>query len=159
MRLGVYIDVFPLDGVAENGLMRLINYVWIKLLRGFLIANYVDNRRHRHICRRFAIFLCQRVMTDSVIGLIHNWLEKRMRRYQYDASKDICNYSGAYGWREIFPRAWISKEDTATFEGLELRVFGEYDKYLRKIYGDYLKMPPADQRQSHHSFECYRLLT
>lgn len=157
VRLGVYIDVFPLDGVANNRLMRLIHYGWIKTLRGLLIANYVDNRWPRHIFKRLAIFFCQRVMTNSVIRLIHDLLENSRRRYPYHTSKDICNYSGSYGWREAFPKAWIARENTAKFEGLELRVFGEYDKYLRRVYGDYQKLPPMDRRRSHHSFECFRI--
>jgi lipopolysaccharide cholinephosphotransferase len=37
------------------------------------------------------------------------------------------------------------------FEGGLYTVPSNYDAYLREIYGDYLKIPPESERESHHS--------
>ena len=41
------------------------------------------------------------------------------------------------------------------FEGKRFMAFKEYDKYLRKIYGDYMKLPPKEKQITHHMFKAY----
>lgn len=31
-----------------------------------------------------------------------------------------------------------------------LLVISEYDRYLKCVFGDYMKLPPEDKRKSHH---------
>lgn len=45
---------------------------------------------------------------------------------------------------EIFPLT------TAEFEGIQLPVPHDYDKYLRRMYGDYMKMPNIEQLHPHY---------
>ena len=40
------------------------------------------------------------------------------------------------------------------FESLELATTPEWDKYLKQIYGNYMALPPENQRQS-HSLDAY----
>ena len=32
----------------------------------------------------------------------------------------------------------------------------DYDTFLTAQYGDYMKLPPEDKRQLHHTFKAYR---
>ena len=36
------------------------------------------------------------------------------------------------------------------FEGLEVDLPLRYDEYLRHFFGDYMQLPPVEQRMSHH---------
>ena len=38
------------------------------------------------------------------------------------------------------------------FEGRSYCIPIGYDKWLRKIYGDYMQLPPVEKRVSHHVF-------
>ena len=58
----------------------------------------------------------------------------------------------AYGKRN-FPKTWISEGATLVLKELSLSVFRQYDKYLSQIYGDYLELPPVEQRKSHINIE------
>ena len=40
------------------------------------------------------------------------------------------------------------------FEGKKYMVMEGYDDYLTRTYGDYMVLPPEDQRITHH-FEAY----
>ena len=43
------------------------------------------------------------------------------------------------------------------FEQLQLPVPSGYDRYLQHLYGDYMKLPPVDQRWSEHNFVIYKI--
>ena len=36
------------------------------------------------------------------------------------------------------------------FEDIKVSVLKEYDKYLTKLYGNYMKYPPLDKQVGHH---------
>ena len=39
---------------------------------------------------------------------------------------------------------------TSKFENHEFMIFRDYDQYLTKNYGDYMQLPPVEERQPHH---------
>ena len=41
------------------------------------------------------------------------------------------------------------------FEGKEFMVLAEYDRELRKIYGDYMQLPPVEERVPHQTFVSF----
>ncbi len=45
---------------------------------------------------------------------------------------------------DIFPLCDV------TFEGLTVKLYKEYDKLLRKGYGDYVELPPEEDRKNHY---------
>ena len=42
------------------------------------------------------------------------------------------------------------KQWEAEFEGVKVKIPTEYDKYLSKLYTDYMTPPPEDKRIGHH---------
>ena len=41
------------------------------------------------------------------------------------------------------------------FENHYFSAIKEYDIVLRKIYGNYMQLPPEDKRIAHHNFKAY----
>jgi len=41
------------------------------------------------------------------------------------------------------------------FEGIDVKLPGNWDNHLRMRYGDYTKLPPADQRIGHKPYVLY----
>lgn len=41
------------------------------------------------------------------------------------------------------------------FENITVKGFKNYDEYLSKKYGDYMKMPPIEEQKSLHTFKAY----
>lgn len=75
--------------------------------------------------------------------------------YEYDNSKNVFVTGGAYKKRDVFPKMWISEGTYLEFEGKKFCVPTQYDKYLKQLYGDYMKLPPKEKQVTHHMFKAY----
>lgn len=153
--LGIYIDIFPLDGVPRTRVLRELHYSRMKFLTMLMCINSLDNSKPRPLAKRLAIGLVQGLISESSVREMHRSLERTIRKYGYHSSQEVCNYLGTWGRREEFPKDWIGRGTPVTFEGLQLTAFSEYHKYLTGIYGDYLTPPPKEQQKPHHGYRVF----
>lgn len=150
--LGVYLDIFPLDGMPEEESARMEHF------------QELDRLRHQvTVFSRFPHFrknvFC--ILQDTGIWLVNMCkslpdAQKRLLdaalQYPYDESKYIYSPGGAYGAKDIFPQSWFEGTVPLEFEGAMVEAPAEYEKYLRQLYGDYMQLPPEAERVSHHRF-------
>jgi lipopolysaccharide cholinephosphotransferase len=69
----------------------------------------------------------------------------------------VGNFFGIYGYKEIFPREVFLEGQKGEFEGIEVNLPKDYDKYLTMMYGDYMKLPPEEKRVGHHYHSGFSL--
>ena len=50
----------------------------------------------------------------------------------------------------FFNRVYDAALTDVTFEGETFKAPAEYDKFLTTLYGDYMQLPPEDQRENRH---------
>lgn len=150
--LGVYMDIFPLDGMPRNPVLQELHHFRAQCLRMLICINSLDTSRPRPLIKRLIIGLVQGILSESSVRSMQESLERTIRKYSYDSAQEVCNYLGRYGRRERFPKAWVGERTTVTFEGLEMTAFSEYPKYLGRIYGDYLTLPPPEHRKPHDEY-------
>ena len=153
--IGVWMDVFPLDGLPENPLLRKLQVFRVKLnkaLYKFTQIDYVStNRTNRPFSERVLIRFAQLTRIGKLMNADKRLkkLDRALQRYDYDSSAYAWNFSGCYGKREIVPHIQLGGSRTAEFESLRVSIPEAAEDYLTSIYGDYMKLPPEDQRKSH----------
>ena len=153
--IGVWMDVFPLDGLPENPLLRKLQVFRVKLAKAlykFTQIDYVStNRTNRPLSERVLIRFAQLTRIGKLMNADKRLqkLDRALQRYDYDTSAYAWNFSGCYGKREIVPHIQLGGSRTAEFEGLRVSIPEAAEDYLTSIYGDYMKLPPEDQRRSH----------
>ena len=153
--IGVWMDVFPLDGLPKNPLLRKLQVFRVKLnkaLYKFTQIDYVStNRTNRPFSERVLIRFAQLTRIGRLLNADKRLqkLDRALQRYDYDASAYAWNFSGCYGKREIVPHIQLGGSRTAEFEGMQVSIPEAAEDYLTSIYGDYMKLPPEDQRRSH----------
>ena len=54
------------------------------------------------------------------------------------------------GWITYRSGRYSAESDQYTFEGVTFPGPKEYDKFLTAMYGDYMQLPPEDQRENRH---------
>ena len=61
-----------------------------------------------------------------------------------------------YGLRERWRKSDMLPQVQLEFEGLRFPVYANYNIYLSNLYGDYMRLPPAE-KQIPHCDACYRV--
>lgn len=142
---GVFIDVFPIDGILSDSDISRRNKAFrrkCKLLH-FLHRNPY---KHGRGPRSWWPLMLRRIYTRR--GVCES-IRELLARTDYDTSRRVLNFSPNYV--SVLPREDVMGEGTPImFEGHEL-IGGlkDNDAYLRKQYGDYMKVPPPEKRYSH----------
>ena len=57
---------------------------------------------------------------------------------------------GRYREREVVKRKWFGKAIKGEFEGLNVNIPEDSDSIERSLYGDYMKLPPENERVAHN---------
>ncbi len=70
--------------------------------------------------------------------------------YDFDKALNVQVYTGSYHEREIFPKAWLGNGKPFPFEDTTGLLPAEYDKYLSHFFGNYMQLPPVEQRVEKH---------
>lgn len=145
---GIYIDIFPIDGVPENQrevrklklkkkVLDWFHYCALKTKGNFLVS-----------CRdRFLRLLGFHKRTQKVLAR----LDKMISQYDVDGMEMWCNHGNWQGELEYAPKWQYGNGIEAEFEGLKIIVPEHYDEYLTQKYGDWRADPPSDKQRSHHS--------
>lgn len=144
---GIYIDVFPIDGVPASSLMRRIAVTRYKLLDKLLYFLHRDPYKHGRGISSWPILLIQRLFT-------HEWARKKLRAantaYDYNKSEYVLDYDD--GINGVIAKRILGTPTPVEFEGHELMGVEHADEYLRTKYGDYMVIPPHDNQRQHNFF-------
>lgn len=147
---GLFVDVFPLDGIPSDSKERkkFQDEIW-KLTH--MIDYSLDKRKKAGIKSKLKQVLCQ------VIGInrILNILSKKIKKYDYDLAEYAYAIVCTTNKNRIVDKRVFSDYTEVTFEGKIYKAPIGFDAYLRELYGDYMKLPPKENRISNHSFEAF----
>lgn len=157
--IGVFIDIFPLDGTSTNRtealrLMGRYKKLWNRLeaiSSKNSISEYLSLLLIPHEWGRFvmktASFFCEKSMRRKLIKAI----DTVSNTVGYDDAENVIVYSGSYNEKEIMPKSFCSGDTIEMpFDGTVINMASGYETYLRGIFGDYMQMPPVEKRVSHH---------
>ncbi len=147
---GIYIDIFPFDYYPENRLKE-INFEIRKFLLRFRIrevyyTSSIDNKSVSELVKR---------MITKFSCLFYPSIEYALKKQKslFTSEKEsprMVNNGSPWGKRERIKRAWIDETTTLRFEGIDVSVPVGYKEYLSAVYGDYMTLPPEEDRIPHH---------
>lgn len=157
--VSLWIDVFPLDGLPDNPVIRKLHCFRLLCLRGEYKLAFFDQlvnykNKDRPWYENVIISAARKVNIGKLFNSykIFRKLDKVLSKYDFYDSTDIMNFMGSYKFRSIMNREEIYKDGAMyNFEGYMFNAPKEYDKYLTQIYGDYMKLPPEDKRNWHET--------
>lgn len=144
---GVFIDVFPIDGFPNQS-----REVYKFLFKSYMLSHlleYKDSSNIRiKVLKPMSFFLPSFEKTRDRI-------KKLYMSYDFDKSKLATVMMGSYGIAEIMRTIVYNSYCRLEFEGIMLSCIRHFDLYLTQHYGDYMQLPPIEDRVSAHSFIAY----
>ena len=147
---GIFIDLFPFDPAPGDPAVRRRQARQIYFLRRVLMvrAGYVLDKGST-VKRLVYSFL----KLFSYCRSMESWKEqfKKVSKMGTEDSGLVISTCGAYSYeRELKPSDMLDAVTEHIFEGKMLFIPEKYDEFLRSYYGDYMQLPPEEQRVGIH---------
>lgn len=157
---GVNVDVVVIENTFNSAILRKIHGF------GSLVLGFIASCRKFTKNKDFLLDLAGEdkearkiFKTKIIIGRLFGFLSVRKWNLIYDKWNSICkNNSSKYVavptgrnhfFGELYERKDFCESTKHVFEGRNWNIPKEYDKYLTHMYGDYMKIPDEQHRESH----------
>ena len=148
--LALFADIFPIDYLPNNRILRKLTLLRFLLIRRILVANSTDSPS----------------FTDKILKILFFFIPQKTLLSAADKYAAKHKKKTNYAWNITFITKHIldanmsasqfEKTRKMPFESTEFPCLVEYDKYLSSNFGDYMKFPPESERYS-HSLDAYKL--
>lgn len=141
MHNGIFIDIVPFDKIPSR-LGKLACFLAYTYQRMF-VYNYEKATLKPNIFKSTISSLFTGRNTLGRYNKICKMYSRLKKNYSYVAF-DYPDYQ-----RFIFPAEIFSGTELTLFEEKEFPILKGYDAYLRIMYGDYMQLPPIEDRVTH----------
>lgn len=158
---GVFIDIFPMDGVPEEKVER--DNFWREcetyrenMLDTMGLAYARANSLVKSIGKLILRYPHHRKLSRE--GDYYYWRDKYEQsasRYNFDDSK-YCGFMETVNnkWG-VFPVAWFEEFENINFEGIQVRTIKAKEEFLSTRYGEYMQLPPEEEQITHHPYKFF----
>lgn len=154
--VGVYIDIFPLDYTDES----------IDIIKKHLSDRRKEIIRFQECISEYTVDYFKRTVRDLhpfrfLIGMkklfFRNSKEDMLNKvigvdtiFNSERGKYIVSSADFVSPNNIYLSEWFKKTCEMPFGNMKVLLPDNYDLYLRSIYGDYMTLPPKEQRVHKH---------
>ncbi len=142
---GIFVDVFPLDNVPENRILRTLKSAECFCVRKVLWSR-VGRLADRNPLKRAVYSILDRIPEEKV----KNYLNDMVKRAEKTDSSMVRILMFPTPDREyMYRKRWYTETSPAVFEGHTFCGVKDYDDYLSFKFGDYMTPPPEKDRKVH----------
>lgn len=145
---GVSIDIMPMEACPKGKLAQMMQVYHAVMFSVFNVQRLPDHQGK-------ALRLATKVLLSLVPGKERRYKvwkkhEKKMAKYDFDRAgtvkETVTNFKALF---RPFPRDFFETEKVP-FEDTLIAVPVGADAYLRRIFGDYMRWPPEEDRVAKH---------
>lgn len=153
---GLFVDIYPLDAMGNNPEYWKKKQKTVNNYQKMLSLIYhkkwlIGKNRLTKICN----------IPLKIIALIRganyyfDRLEENKNLYLWEDSE----YIGLSTWGDLncYKKELLDGIICKTFEGVSLPIPSNYNEILRMDYGDYMCLPPEEERKARHYYDAYRI--
>lgn len=152
---GVWVDIFPMDASPKGDDLKAAQYAEAQRLKSIMCckANYKFNKHGVSL----AIYRLRKLayIFRSHFKYVEEFT-RNAKRYQNTPLEDdkvVCLCGNIGVKKATFERSWFDGFSDMRFEDGEFMAIDGYDAFLKHTYGDYMSLPPENERISHHFVE------
>lgn len=142
---GIFIDIFPLDNVPDNYILRCVHNFHCFCIRKALWSE-VGKIADSSALKRMFYNLMSKISLSTIFSHYENFSKKgntistkMVRILTFPTPND------AYGYK----KEWYESSEDIRFEGKIFQGIKDYDAYLSFKFGEYMTLPPLADRKVH----------
>ena len=146
---GIWIDIFPLDKVGDISNQKKV-FFHAKVL---LLLSRSNTRRNNDNFKIKTLRLVFAMIPKSIKRLLIDYNLRWMsnNNNQLKSNYNLVSLSALYAFKYRFPSEMTEKFENIEFNGEDFCIFQDYKKMLSIIYGDYMILPPENERVLTHT--------
>ena len=157
--LGVYIDIFIYDNAPEDDnelkkIFRKRNF-YRKITQLRTKKRRPQGNFFRRTCSYAVRLLSKIIFSPLPINYFAKKAAKIFQKYELFPAKCVACFTTSYS-AAIDKHVFDSFIDV-DFEGRKYKAPSGYDELLRAYYGDYMQLPPVEERTSKHELTAYMI--
>lgn len=145
---GIYIDIFPIDGIGNTEKIAHRNYIKYMRMNNFLMTRTCAIRKGRSWYKNCAVII-SRILLPSFIFDARKLavsVDCFVSRYNYDDCRYVlCDLL-------YYEKDLIGELIEVEFEGLNVFAPKEYERFLTMYYDNWRELPPEEDRDTAHTF-------
>lgn len=146
--LGIYLDIFPLDNAPDDAALQqkqkhcILNISKTKRFK-------VGRCYHAGRLKRLAKKTVSTLMFWTSVDALNAKLDACMRQYNSQPTGYLCSMASHYSYeKQCMPEEIYGEPQLIAFEGRAYYAPAQLDDYLKRIFKDYMKLPPEEERQA-----------
>lgn len=149
----INVDVFVCDNAPEDD--RKVDALFKRrdLLRKLYYRQVLEVNKNRNIIKRTIDQLIKVVLNCLPKGYFLKKIAENAQKYTDGKDSRAANFMSID--RPIGPKSIWEEYIEVEFEGKVYKAPKGYDEWLKILYGDYMKLPPIEQRVTHHIIDAY----
>ena len=138
---GIFIDIFPCDNALGSGFLRRMQFAASKVvIAKCLFARGYDTNSTG---KKLFMALCR------ALPLRPLWRFATAGRQDSESVHTFFGASRRYG-RSVYCREWFAASERVPFQDGAFPIPQGYDALLKRLYGDYMRLPDEDERAVKH---------
>lgn len=142
---GIFIDIFPVDGVPDNYALRALNGFHCWCIRKIFWAE-VGKVADKNAAKRFIYKGLSKIPREKVLNHYNKLIRKRNSKLTKRARIALMPVPNrGFGYM----REWFENSGDYIFEGHVLKGIKDYQSFLSYEFGNYMELPPEDKRKVH----------
>ena len=144
-KMGAWVDIFPLDNYDA----KKISFFKIKIFDFERISSmFAFFKKSKHFINTIPKWIFYQLYKKNNPKKYALKIDKYVKKIKYKTNK-LCMGLANTKTKDVYNSEWFDNYIFVEFEGYLFPIPSEYDKILKKRYGDYMKLPPVSQRIMH----------
>lgn len=148
---GIFMDIFPLDYISDKGIIQKLCFKSFSLINAFICSKKKTSEfLYKNMSLPFIVTfrIIQCILPLPLLYGLRGLIAKLTKALSN--KRLVASLAGFHGYpKEIAPFELWAEGTDIDFEGKTVRAPKEYKKLLNHMFGDYMQLPPVEERVNH----------
>ena len=155
--VGVWVDVFPIDGISDNQETFMKDYAEIRALGKKILGarydlKYIEQGTLYEKGKSVIKLLIRKILYGGLTDM-HKKIVNLCKKHTFGEGSYcgslVCVEAIKRNKPEVFPITDFTEYALIPFETEELMISSHYDHILTTIFGNYMQIPPKEKQVAH----------